>query len=182
MSFFRPEARAQLARLAEPVLTGAGAVWLGLAGLERLGGQVLIGGLLLIGSALLAGWCLTAIARARLAWRRAGPGPGIVEIAEQRIAHFGPETGGIVAIDELVAVAAWPDPDGGVAVWELVPEEGGPLRIPAGAEGAEGLPDALAALPGFSPIGMLRELSRAQGGRTVLWRRAGTGPRRIGAG
>ena len=179
MSFFRAEALAQMRSLVEPVLTGAAAVWLGVMGLDRIAGQTLIGGLLLLGSAGLAGWCLAALARR---WMRRGAGadgPGVVEIAERRIAWFGPETGGIVALDSLVQVAAWPDGSGGVAVWDLVPEEGAPLRVPASAPGAEAMPDALAALPGFDALTALRALSSSQGARVVLWRRAGIGPRRL---
>lgn len=179
MSFFRPEALARLRGLVEPALTGAAALWLGLAGLERIAGQTLIGGLMLLGSAGLAGWCLAALARRWMGRGSGANGPGVVEIAERRVAYFGPETGGVVALDALVAVAAWPDGRGRVAVWELIPAEGAPLAVPAGARGAEALPDALAALPGFDTLSVPRRLARAGRGRTVLWRRAGHGPVRI---
>lgn len=180
MSFFRPAAVARLRRLAEPALTGAGAFWLGLVGIERIASETLIGGLLLLASAGLAGWCLAAAARAAMVGG-GGSDPGIVEIAERRIAHFGPETGGIVALDALVTVAARVDAGGSVALWRLIPEEGAPLAIPAGAKGAEALPDALAALPGFDAFAARSRLARAGGGgEVVLWRRPGSGPRRIG--
>lgn len=179
MSFFRPEALARLRWLAEPALTGAGALLLGGMGLERIAGQTLIGGLLLLGSAGLAGWCLAALARRWMSRGAGADGPGVVEIAERRIGYFGPETGGVVALDGLVAVLARTDGAGGVAAWELVPSEERPLVVPAGARGAEALPDALAALPGFDALSAMRRLTRAEGERVVLWRRAGTGPQRL---
>ena len=181
MSFFRPEALDRLKLLAEPALTGAAALWLGWAGIERIGGQTLIGGLMLLASAGLAGWCLATLARVAVLRRggRAGAGPGVVEITERRIAFFGPETGGVVSLDNLDTVAAWPDTAGGIGTWELVPDEGRPLTIPADARGADALPDALAALPGFDTLTVMRHLAQPGSRRVVLWRRPGTGPRRL---
>ncbi len=47
------------------------------------------------------------------------------------------------------------------------------LTIPADAEGADALPGALAALPGFSDLAAVRTLTTIASGRRVIWQRRG---------
>jgi hypothetical protein len=92
------------------------------------------------------GWALAAFARARLA---SGPrAPGVVETAEGRVAYLGPDTGGVAALGEILAVEAARDGEGR-PVWRFRTVDGR-FDAPTGAAGAERLPDTLAALPGFS--------------------------------
>ena len=56
-------------------------------------------------------------------------------------------------------------------MWRLSAVDGAPLTIPEGAEGADGLLDALAPLPGFDGGAMVRAV-RGRTGTTVVWRRS----------
>lgn len=171
MSFFRPEALAALGRVAEPVLTAVLAGWLVFRALDSTG---LAAAALLALAGGAAVWSVAAAGRSVMAARSHGrtPEAGVVEIDEGRIAFFGPESGGVVALDSLVVVAAVPGPDGSPAVWSLLTEDGTRLSVPAGARGAGRLPDTLAALPGFDSLAAPRLLSRVPpGGSAVLWRR-----------
>jgi hypothetical protein len=151
------------------------ALALGAGGWALLGSAAMAGGLVaraLLGLVLVfaawLGW--DTLNRLRLG---AGEGAGVVDIREERIAYLGPRTGGVVALDELTAIAVEPGRAG--ASWVLRAEDGAALRIPMGAVGAGSLVDAFAALPGFDPA----RAARVAGGRQPLpvWRRrAGDGP------
>lgn len=159
-----------LVRWGETALTALGAAVL----LWQGGRLVLWGGwlgwwfgwLLLVGGAGAALWCFAAWQRARL--RRGGHGPGFVTIEERRIAFWGPEGGGFAEIDDLERVDLGPGPEG--PTWVLAPEFGVPLAIPAAADGADRLADALTALPGFS-AGIAADALGAGGARLTIWRR-----------
>ncbi|MFT6774613.1 MAG: hypothetical protein ACJA1L_002327 [Paracoccaceae bacterium] len=124
------------------------------------------------------GWALLALAIPLALWLRLaairaismrnGLGAGVAMVDERRVTYMGPETGGALSLDTLRAV----DIESGDAPTWILREEGGPtLRIPAGADGADLLPEALAALPGFSEPKALRAL--AASGRAIhpIWRR-----------
>jgi hypothetical protein len=98
-----------------------------------------------------------------------------VVIEEGRIGYLGPETGGFVALDSLVAVgiARTGDGPGGMRVWRLHPVEGEALEIPLDAAGAAALPDALEALPGFAAFRLLAALRERGAGEVTIWRRPG---------
>jgi hypothetical protein len=160
----RDAARAFLRRhaeLAAALALGAGA--LALLGRPALSGAPVALGLLLPALAL-AGWLgWDGLTRSRLMRRR---GPGIVTVREGRILYMGPQEGGVVDLDALARVAITYDKAG--PTWHLTALDGTALAIPAGAEGAAALPDALAALPGFSLAAAFR--APAAGGVT-LYRR-----------
>lgn len=164
MSFLRPELAAAFARRREPILWGGfGLLGLLLAwrGYARFDLLLLAGGTL----AAAAGFALARIAllRGRL---RGEPEPGVVVVDEGRIGLFGPVTGGFVDLDGLAEVAVVEVGVEGVRrrAWRLTGEEG-VLVVPFGADGAEALPDVLAALPGI-------DFEAADQGPGVIWRRS----------
>jgi hypothetical protein len=170
MSFVRPEALAAIQRFRE-VAVAAGAALFGLW-LIALGGVFfsVIGALLVAGA---VGLAVTAIRRLRFG--RGGDAPGIVRIDEGAVAYFGPETGGVVALSELVQVEAVSRH--GIAAWRLTQADGAALLIPVGALGSEALFDVFAILPGARASAFLdahRGVDPA-GGVRQLWRRDGTG-------
>lgn len=171
----------RLARWAEPMLTGAGALWLGWAAAAALGRGAgwLAAALPLAGAALLAAWAGAAAVRLGVLRRGAATAPGLVVIEEGRVGYLGPEAGGFVALDALVAVGIAPagDGPGGLRVWRFHAAEGAPLEIPLDAAGAAALPDTLEALPGFDAFRLLRALRDRGRGEVTVWRRPGTRPR-----
>lgn len=158
--------------------------------LETLSALALTAALLIIGlraglSGAWLGWIVAALALPSALWLRAAfdrarlaqedQGPGVVTVEEGRIAYFAPEdrqlVGGVVALEELFTVEAMElKYDRGLA-WRLRPVDGPPLVIHLGAEGADALPEALSALPGFS----MRQASKAFEawgiGIRPIWRR-----------
>lgn len=164
MSFFRTEAVSQVTRWVETTLYAAltlGAVmwlWSPPMGTARIFAIIIIGA---------AGFWLTRAAA--LSALAGGPlaAPGVVTIDERRIAYFGPHDGGVISINGLAAVGV-----DGRGAWRLWAEDGGPpVVIPSSAEGADGLIDAFAALPGFQPAPAVAAL-RARKAITI-WRRGG---------
>jgi len=142
MSLIRPEAQAALWRLREVFATiGLAAVGLWLA---ALGGYVLVplGAIVVV---LAAGFGLLAWRRLRFA--QSGDAPGVVELDEGQISYFGPDVGGIVALQDLVELRLITV--GGRRMWRLRQQDGQALLIPVSAAGAERLFDAFAALPGM---------------------------------
>ena len=120
--------------------------------------------LLFIGAALF----FTGLQKGRS--RIGGGGPGVVQIIERRIGYFGPLNGGIVDIDAITSLNF--DPTEHPPHWVITHEAGPALHIPVNAEGADGLFDAFASLPGLSP-GKVASVTQRQGtGPIVLWRRA----------
>lgn len=180
MSFIRPEAlRAITARM--PEIGGAAALVLLLAWIRPWSAATSTASAILAVLAICAiGW-LVHVARLRRALSargRAGPGPGVVTIDERRIGYFGPETGGFIALDQIDGIEV--DARRGGLCWRLRgrDDHGAPLilEIPAGAEQAERLPDAFAALRGFDLGAALAATRAAPGGPPVaVWTRKGTG-------
>lgn len=159
----RPEAAARLHRWRE-VLAGGAIV---LAGLWLIS----LGGLLMaaVGVAVgVAGVAAALIGLRRLRFRRADPGPGIVQIVEGQISYFGPETGGFIALSELSELHLC---DAG-QTWRLISATTPPLTIPAGAQGADQLFDTFASLPGLDMSALLRAVNQtAPAADQVIWRR-----------
>ncbi|MEO0819186.1 MAG: hypothetical protein AAF074_02060 [Pseudomonadota bacterium] len=170
-----PEATAFLRRWWE---TAAALAVLGLGALRLFGWltdghavEGVAGAVLVLGGAL---WLRTALTRALLAGSRRAP--GIAAVREGEIAYFGPETGGVMAIDALLRVEVVARPALHGPVWRLTGEDGTVLHIPAGAQGAGAVLDALLGLPGFRYAEAL-QTGRGRGSGTVLvWERA-AGPR-----
>jgi hypothetical protein len=132
------------------------------------------------------GWALIALAAPVAIWlrlaalrawsRRADMGPGVASVDERRVTYMGPQTGGALSLDALRAV----DVESGEAPIWILRQDGGPtLRIPAGAEGADALPEALAGLPGFSELKALRALGAAGHALHPVWRRGAGAPRAV---
>jgi hypothetical protein len=133
------------------------------------------GALLIVVGALASGVALGLLVGAlgRQAVRAAAPGPGIVAIDEGRIGYLGPRDGGYVDLPTLVEVALVERAGGAGRAWVLRSDDGTALEIPLGAVGAERLPDALAALPGFDLSRGVTALARPGGGTS----RSGPVPR-----
>lgn len=170
MSFIRPELAAAFARWREPIVWG-GVIVLGVAAVWR--GLALGGPLLVVAGLLIAGLGLGLFIGAlrRRAFRAETAGPGVVAIDEGRIGYLGPKDGGYVDLPTLVEVAITGGPGARDRAWLLRAEDGTRLVIPFGALGAERLPDALAALPGFDLGPGAAAPGLAHPGRVALWRR-----------
>jgi hypothetical protein len=160
--FFRPEARAALWRWREAMVAGVVAalgLWWALTSFGVL--QWL-------------GWALVALAAAagyvaiqRLRFGQGGGGPGVVQIDERRLSYFGPLSGGIVDLDDLVRLDL--DPTGRPPHWVLSHRSGDPLPIPVNAEGADALFDVFATLPGIRTERMLDALRHSPDTRVTIW-------------
>lgn len=170
MSFLRPELAAALVRWREPLVwVGALAFGLALAWRGYAGG----GPLLIVVGALASGVALGLLrgALGRQALRAAAPGPGVVAIDEGRIGYLGPLDGGYADLATLSEVSLVARAGGAGRAWVLRSEDGSRLEIPLGAEGAERLPDALAALPGFDLSRGVAALARPDRRVIPVWSR-----------
>lgn len=150
MSFLRPEAVSAVLRWVEPLLAGGIAIWLASAAWGLVGRGNPVGLLALIGAAIAAAWCVVAALRKGMSRHGGSPGgPGVVTLREGQIGYFGPDGGGFVAVDSLVAVDLIAE--GGelrhILHWRFSDERGQELLIPQEAEGAEYLLDAINVLP-----------------------------------
>jgi hypothetical protein len=167
MSPLRPEALARLRRWREVALA------LGLAVLGLW--TAALGGLFYQTLGALVGFTGAGLALSawrRLRFRREPTAPGIVEIDEGRIAYFGPETGGLAALSELVSVEVMEQD--GQRMFRLRQTGAAPLLIPVSAAGAERLYDIFATLPGASAEVFVAALDQPLPQARLLWARAGT--------
>lgn len=175
MNFIRPELRARLHTWREPIAWGAltllGATLI-LQGYADVAPLSFILGLLSAGIGL--GLLLPALRRVRLASETQAE--GVVMIDEARIAYLGPRGGGYVDLPSVarVEIVTRPHiPPASPHAWVITTDAGERLTIPLGAEGADGLLDALSPLPGIDfDAGVAAVLSRRPG-RAVMWRKAG---------
>ncbi len=174
MSFIRPEISRASIRWFETAAYAAVTVlilwWLSDAAVD-----VYWRGGLMLGVGFTGFWLTrAAYLSARAATGR--DGPGMVLIDERRITYLGPEDGGFASINALEAIELWaPDPPSYIYAecWilrHLDAPEG--LIIPTNAEGAGGLIDAFAALPGFEADKAVAALGAAEGSVATVWRRA----------
>lgn len=166
MTFFRPEAQAELWRWRECIL-GGGLLLFGLWLVLGPGLLLAVPGYALILAGAAAVWL--GIQRAR--FRGADGGAGAVQVDEGQITYFGPLTGGTVALREMDQLslerAMFP------AHWRLDQPGQAPLLIPVNAAGSEALFDAFASLPGLKTERMLTELHATRHQAVVIWRRGG---------
>ena len=166
----RPEARAALWRWRELFLGGF-IVVLGLWWALRS-----FGIMVWLGWAVVAlGVMILVTGVQRLRFSRGGGGAGVVEVNERRIAYLGPLTGGVVDLDDLAQLEL--DGSGHPAHWRLRPNVGAALAIPVDAEGADGLFDAFAALPGIQTERMLAAMKAAPRESVVVWAAEAEKPR-----
>lgn len=169
MSFLRPEAVATLRRVAEPALWGLATGWfLWRAWLAAASAPWIAA--VFAALALASGFgAFAAIQRALLA---RGGGTGMVVVEEGRITYLGPFGGAAIAIDLMVSVGIESPGDGhSPPLWDLRDEEGRRLLIPVGAAGAERLADALAQLPGYDQMAVVRALRSSEASYHAVWRR-----------
>lgn len=172
MSFLRPEATRAVRRWAETAVAAAvagAALWLGVVW-ARQGAPV---GWVALGGAAVALFWLRAALLGALARGRAD-GPGMVVLREGEVGYMGPWGGGFLELDRLERVEVYRSQPGHDPAWRLVSMDGEALLIPADAERADHLPDALAALPGFSDLAAMAVLRRQEAGLHLVWQR---GPR-----
>ncbi len=171
MSFVRPEAAGAIRRWAEPAAAAALAALTGGFGISWAGEGSALGWIALAAAALALFWLRAAVLGALAA--RPVTGAGLVLLREGEIGYMGPSRGGFMELDGLVRVEIYRIAPGHDPVWRLVGLEGAALTIPATAEGADHLPEALTALPGFSDLVAVGTLQRDRPGRHVVWQRPG---------
>lgn len=169
MSFFRPEARAQIMRWRE-VIVGGGALVFGLYLALGPGSLLSIPGIALIVVGALLIWL--GIQRGR--FRGAADGAGAVQVDEGQVTYFGPLTGGTIDLREMqsLTLAGTMFP----AHWRLEQRGVPPLLIPVNAVGAEALFDAFATLPGLRTERMLSTLKANPRQEVVIWQRGSLRP------
>jgi hypothetical protein len=171
VSFVRPEAAGAIRRWAEPAAAGALAALTGGFGIRWAGEGGALGWIALAAAALALFWLRAAVLGALAA--RPVTGAGLVVLREGEVGYMGPQLGGFLELDGLVRVEIYIIAPGRDPVWRLVGPEGAALTIPATAEGADHLPEALTALPGFSDMAAVGALQRDRPGRHVIWQRPG---------
>lgn len=165
--FIRPEVKAALWRLRDIIAAIAIA---GTGLMLVLGGR---GFLPLLGWAALAlGAVLLVAGIQRTRFRRGDDGPGVVQIAERRLAYFGPLNGGVIDLADITMLGF--DPTGHpVPYWVVTGPDNREIAIPTTAQGAEALFDGFAALPGLKTETLLQVLDHPPDQRVVIWSRSG---------
>lgn len=174
MSFIRPEILRAIRQYAEPALYAAIAGFFCWKAIGAVGRGAWLGLVMFLPGALAAFAAIGTAERALIAQRRARAGPGLVRVHERRITYLGPHGGASIAIDTLMRIDIVADRFSMFASgarWELTDEDGNSLSIPAGAENADTLLDALGALPGFNNMAVLLALRGEKQGRHPIWRR-----------
>lgn len=164
----RPEASAALSRWRE-VLYAAGIALFGLWwAWGGIGIVKWIGFIILAIAAILA---IAGIQRGR--FRQSGLGPGIVQVAERRLAYFGPLEGGAMDITDLTRLEL--DPTSHPAPsWRLTGIGGQSLAIPVNANGADLLFDLFGSLDGLQTEAMLDVLSQKPDQVVEIWAKTRT--------
>lgn len=168
MSFLRPEATTALIRWRE-ALIGFAIIVFGLNwAFFSIGLWVWLGtALALVGAAIL--W--SGIQRAR--FTPGSGGLGVVEVDERQVTYLAPVGGGMASLETLLRVEIAKDTLGH-AVWRFTtPDER--LSIPAAAEGAQSLFDALTALPKAEIETAIRALKSPPDTPVTIWSKAGQG-------
>lgn len=166
--FMRPEVRAILLRWREVIIAMLvllfGLWWaLGSFGIVRW-----IGIILVLGAAV---FVVAGAQRAR--FRQAGAGPGIVQVAERRLAYLGPLTGGQMDIADLTKLEL--DPTGHPSAhWILTGIGGQSIAIPVNAQNADALFDLFGSLQGIQTTAMLDVLSQTPDVRVTVWEKTPT--------
>lgn len=175
MSFLRPEAVAFLRRW-QGVALGAGLTGLGLYWALWQSGALLLFGVALavLGTTLL----VQAITKMRI--RQPESGVGLVEISERQLTYFHPRQGAVVSLDAVERVEIRTIPNGTDLpdlFWVLHHDEGPPVIVPGGAQGAERLVDAIVAFP-RADYGQVIAASQARAKAVfVIWSRDPDTPR-----
>ena len=165
MSFVRPEAGKTLFRYRETLVGGLVALlglwWaIGSLGLIKWIGLTVAA----FGVAIL--W--SGLRHARI---QAGHGGvGVVQVNERQVTYLAPVGGGFASLDDVQRIEIAKD-RAGMSVWRL--RTGSEiLFIPARAEGAEALFDALTALSGADIDAAIRAANTPPNDTVVIWQRA----------
>jgi hypothetical protein len=169
MSFLRPAATAALRRWAEPAAAAALAALAGWVGVRGAWEGSVVGWLALAAAALALFWLRAAV----LGALAAGPanGAGLVVLREGEVGYMGPHNGGFLELDDVVRIELFASGGDRPPLWRLQGRDGRALVIPANAEGADHLPEALTVLPGYSDLTAVGLLQRNQPGRHLVWER-----------
>jgi hypothetical protein len=169
VSFLRPEAMSALRRWAEPAAAATLAVLAGSAGLTGAWEGSVFGWIALTAAALALFWLRAATIGALAA--RPATGAGVVILREGEVGYMGPERGGFVELDDVLRIELYGSGGGRPPVWRLVGRDRPALVIPANAEGADQLTEALTVLPGYSDLTALGLLQRNLPGPHLVWER-----------
>ncbi|SPF77369.1 hypothetical protein ALP8811_02396 [Aliiroseovarius pelagivivens] len=161
----RPELRAELIRYRE-ALVGAGIILLGLWWAWGSLGLITWMGLALAGFGAVILW--SGLRRARI--RSAHGGVGVVQIDERQVTYLAPVGGGFASLDDLRLIEIAKD-RAGLSVWRFH-QPGNVLVVPARAEGAEAIFDALTALSGADIAAAIRAVNTPPADTVVIWGRA----------
>ncbi len=163
MSFVRPEAREAVTRWRDVIL-GVGVLLLGLYWASGFGVLRWVGIAVSIAGALLI---YTGLQRLRFDAGKGGV--GIVTVDEGQITYFGPLSGGAVSVKDMTSLTL--DPTSTPPVWTMRQPGQAELMIPVNAEGADGLFDAFATLPGIKTEYMLAQLRAQAAHPVVIWQK-----------
>ena len=169
MSFVRTEAMATLLRWREPLIGGAVLLVSFYGAFTSFG---VLRWLSYLGMAIGAALIWEGIRRAR--FPAGAGGPGVVELDERQITYFGPTGGAAISLDdvariEIITTAAGPlDSD---LYWLFSANDGGHLRIPGDAQGAQVLFDALAMLPGVDYDAAIRAAGTTEARHFTIWQK-----------
>jgi hypothetical protein len=171
MSFLRPEAMAVFRRWREPLVMTV----LALVGLLafRQGSIRADAALQFLGLLIAVPFAIGILPAVRMArLRRDDLAPGLVEISERQITYMGPRFGGSVSLNALTRIEIVTTADGPWrpdVFWTLFHSEGPALSIPSNAQGAEALPGAFSALPGFDLQAVMQAMSATGSGTFRVW-------------
>jgi hypothetical protein len=174
MSFIRPAAAGAIRRWGEPVVAGGLVMLSGWLGISWAGQGGALGWIVLAAAVLALFWLRAAVLGALAV--RPVTGAGLVVLREGEVGYMGPDSGGFLELDDLIRVDIYIIAPGKDPIWRLIGAQGAALVIPATAEGAAHLPEALSALPGFSDLTAVGVLQRDREGRHVIWERPGRQP------
>lgn len=164
MSFVRTEALTALTRYRE-ALIGAAIVLFGLWWAWGSLGLITWMGLALAGLGAVILW--SGLRRARI--RSAHGGVGVVQIDERQVTYLAPVGGGFASLDDVMRIEIGRDL-ADLPVWRFH-QQGSVLTIPARAEGAEAIFDALTALSGANIDAAIRAVNTPPADTVVIWSR-----------
>lgn len=160
----RPEAAAVLLRWRDAFI-GTALIALGLYWFTKTFGLLSwVGAALTLIGALIG---FAGLQRARFA--KTQQGAGIVDVTEGQITYFGPNTGGVIALDNITKISLIYQQN--EQLWKLEQPAQPALFIPIGATGAERLFDAFTQLQNFQIEPMLQLLAQRLNTPQTIWQK-----------
>ena len=160
----RPEAKERLYQWREAVM-GLGLIVLGLYWALSFYGILQWIGLILIP----CGVTLIYIGVQRARFRQNADGPGIVAVVEGQISYFGPDTGGVIDIEDISRISL--KSIAGQNGWWLEQAAQPSLFVPVNARGAEALFDVFTMLPNLNIDHMVHKLSQKDIHEILIWQK-----------